>query len=119
MVGSGYGSSVAWGALASAAENVHLQSETKVYEATLACDVESNLKKWNILYRLQSIRWWLEWYFKRSYWNIEEEELDNSVLKKVSACHKDYAMNGLSVVGHNDRRSTSDLFFFPRPTPFI
>jgi hypothetical protein len=37
MVGSGYGQSVAWGAFASAVVNVHLLSETKVYEATHAC----------------------------------------------------------------------------------
>lgn len=49
MDGSGYGQSVAWGVLASAVVNVRLLSETKVYEATLACcHVASNVKRQNI-----------------------------------------------------------------------
>jgi hypothetical protein len=49
MDGSDCGQCLAWGALASAVVNVHLLSETKVYEATLAlCHVEVNLKREDI-----------------------------------------------------------------------
>ena len=48
---------------------------------------------------------------------MEEDALDNSVWKKVQACHKkDCAMIGLSVIGCDGRRRASDLFFYPRST---